>query len=808
MEAHPELAQALEQWELQRQTMMRRARALEAAAVRGDVGASAALALGLAASADQALPRIQAVLDHMYATASQGHALRVRQTQVWALVNIVLLTMLAAFAIEPALRGVRRHYRRLAAQALELQRLALVAERTSNAVLLVDEHQRVAWANQAFGRITGISCASVIGREVQTVLRSVEDDAQSASRLQRSLDSGVGARLQIKQRASDGRPLWLNVDVQPLRSDDGTAQGYVAVSADITELKLTQADLKVAAIAFDSLGGISITDPQRRILRVNAAFSEITGYSAEEARGRTPAELMRCDRHDEAFYDRIWQTLDVDRHWQGEVWNRRKSGEVYPKWLSITAVCDDDGRVMNYVSVFTDITEKKRSDETIRSLAFYDPLTKLPNRRLLRERIEAAIAASARSGRRAALLFIDLDHFKELNDSKGHDVGDQLLVEVARRLSAGLRSDDTVARQGGDEFVVLVANLDSDAQQATAQAQRIAESIRRELNRPYVLGEYRHHSSPSIGVSMFLGAEHGVEELLKRADSAMYLAKRSGRNAFRFFDAAMHAALEQRVELELDLRRAHEQRQLTLYFQPQVDLHGRILGAEVLLRWFHPERGEVSPAIFVPLAEESDLILDIGQWVLESALQQLLQWQARPVLADLTLAVNVSARQFQRSDFAATVRQVLAPSALPPGRLKLELTESLILGDVDEVVRTMDDLRRLGVQLSLDDFGTGQSSLSYLTRLPLDQIKIDQSFVRKLSHSRSDAAVVQTIVGLSQHLGIEVIAEGVETETQRRMLESMGCANHQGFLFGRPMPLAQFEALLEAGAPLGPAPRG
>lgn len=795
--AHADVAQAWQAWSARRADLGQAVRTLAGAVAQGPAAAGAQQAGAVGARADEALARVQVLLDAMHATAARSHATRVRQTQLWGVLNIVLLSLLALVAVEPAVRSIRRQYRRLSVQAIELQRLALVAERTNNAVLLIDEQRCVAWTNQAFTRITGIAAADAVGRDALAVLQPADDDGEATALLHRSLGSaGVGSRLQIRHRAADGPEVWLDVDIQPLHDDAGATRGHVAVSVDITPFKQVQADLRIAAIAFDSLGGIAITDADEQILRVNPAFTRITGFTIDEARGRSMGDLLRSGRHDQAFFEAVHAALQRAQHWQGEVWSRRKSGEIYPQWLSITAVGDDVGRTTHYVAVFTDITEKKRADETIRSLAFFDPLTRLPNRRLLRERIQEAIAASARTSRHAALLFIDLDNFKELNDSKGHDVGDQLLREVATRLVAGVRSDDTVARQGGDEFVVLITALSAEAAAATAQAGRLAETMRGELNRPFALGSLRHHTSPSIGVTVFVGATHGVDELLKRADSAMYLAKRSGRNAFRFFDPALHAQREQRVELEADLRRALELGQLEMHYQPQVDAQGRVTGAEALLRWNHATHGSVPPGLFVPLAEESDLIVDIGTWVLEAAAHQLDAWDGQRELAHLELAVNVSARQFRKAGFCDTVSGIGERLGLQVGRLKLELTESLILTDVDEVVATMRALRDLGVRLALDDFGTGQSSLSYLTRLPLDQLKIDQSFVRNMTQSRSDSVVVQTIIGLAESLGIDVIAEGVETEAQRRLLIAMGCGHQQGYLFGRPLPLRDFEALL------------
>ena len=440
--------------------------------------------------------------------------------------------------------------------------------------------------------------------------------------------------------------------------------------------------------------------------------------------------------------------------------------------------------------------ERKQAEKQIEHLAYYDPLTQLPNRRLFLDRLQQALAGCARSGRKGALLFIDLDNFKILNETAGHDVGDQLLIEVARRIGNCARNGDTVARLGGDEFVVLLEDLSSARREAAAEANEVGERILSALAQPYTIAGRLHHSAASIGVTLFIDAVDSLDELLKQADIAMYQAKSAGRNTLRFFDPEMQGALAARAVLESALRLAILDRQFILYYQPQVDRAGEIIGAEALLRWRHPERGLVPPGEFIPLAEETGLILPIGQWVLEAACSQLKHWADDPRARDLQLAINVSARQFRQADFVDTVRRALERADAPAAKLKLELTESLIVDDIEGTIEKMRALKELGVGFSLDDFGTGYSSLSYLTRLPLDQVKIDQSFVRKLPDSASDAAVVVTIITLAKILGIAVIAEGVETEAQRQFLERHDCPTYQGFLFGRPVDIADFERLL------------
>jgi len=575
---------------------------------------------------------------------------------------------------------------------------------------------------------------------------------------------------------------------------DDLAFGIVTLRTR-AEHSRAEEQIQIAATAFEAQEGIVITDAKQVILRVNRAFTDITGYTSDEVIGSTP-RLLRSGHHDAAYYRTMWNRIHADGSWQGEIWNRRKDGDLYPEWLNITAVKNAKGDVTHYVGTMIDITERKEAERKIEHLAFYDLLTGLPNRRLFVDRLQQAMAGSARSRRMGALLFIDLDNFKIVNDTCGHDVGDRLLIEVARRLDTCVRDGDTISRLGGDEFVAMLEDLSEQPQEAAAQARIVASKVLETLNLPYAIAGRVHHSTPSIGATLFVGNEDSVDELLKQADIAMYQAKSAGRNTLRFFDPEMQAAVAARASLEADLRQGIEGREFVLHYQPQVDGDRRIIGAESLLRWQHPGRGMISPAQFIPLAEETGLILPIGQWVLEEACARLADWSRDEARRDLILAVNVSARQFRQPDFVARVRLALDKACAPAARLKLELTESLVLDNVEDTIEKMGALKELGVGFSMDDFGTGYSSLSYLTRLPLDQLKIDQSFVRKLPESATDAVVVQSIITLAESLGIAVIAEGVETETQRLFLERHGCPIYQGYLFSKPVALADFEALL------------
>lgn len=494
----------------------------------------------------------------------------------------------------------------------------------------------------------------------------------------------------------------------------------------------------------------------------------------------------------------MWGTVHKTGAWEGEVWSRRKNGEIYPEYLAITAVKNQDGGVSHFVGTLTDITLRKASEEEIERLAFYDPLTSLPNRRLLQDRLKPALASSHRNGRKGALLFIDLDHFKTLNDTLGHDMGDLLLQQVAGRLNACVRENDTVARLGGDEFVVMLEGLSEQSVTAVKQAEAIGTKILAAINQPFQLGTHEYISTPSIGVTLFEGHDH-TDELLKRADIAMYQAKTSGRNALCFFDPHMQHIISARVSLEDELRKALVGQQFQLYYQIQVEESGRPVGVEALIRWFHPERGLVSPSEFIPLAEETGLILSIGQWVLEKACAQLSAWQHLSMTNNLALSVNVSAKQFFQVDFAEHVQACILRHAINPKLLKLELTESILLKNIEDTIEIMNALGEIGVQFSLDDFGTGYSSLQYLKKLPLTQLKIDRSFVNDITIDKGDQAIVRTIVAMATSLNLSVIAEGVETEEQLQLLSSFGCTNYQGYLFSHPAPIENLEVLLRYG---------
>jgi diguanylate cyclase (GGDEF)-like protein/PAS domain S-box-containing protein len=543
--------------------------------------------------------------------------------------------------------------------------------------------------------------------------------------------------------------------------------------------------------------GIVTIDRHGRILTFNRAASDIFGHAVSDVLGQPVSILMpepQRSAHARHVQDYLQtghgRIIGVGREFTGQ----RKNGEHFPMFLRVSHIRQGDEDL--FVGVIKDLSVEVEA-RTLQSEAMHDSLTRLPNRRYLRERLRQIVGSSKRSTRHVAALSIDIDQFAHLNATRGHDVGDLLLVEVARRLSEHVRVNDAVARISGDEFVVVLDDLSSNAEQAALQARHIAEKLRQTLNTPMHLDGHDYYCRVSIGIGVLHAQLEHADDLLKHADRARSEAKRAGHNAIRFFDPAVHAAIQARLALEADLERALPEQQLRLYLQKQVDHQGRPIGAEALIRWVHPEKGLISPAQFIPIAEETGLIVDIGLWVIETACRQLQAWTDCPVARDFHLAVNVSARQFRELDFVERVRAIVESVVIDPAKLELELTESLVLSNLADTVAKVEEIRGLGVRFSMDDFGTGHSSLTHLTRLPLDQLKIDQSFVANIAAAATDAIVVQTIIGMANSLGLDVIAEGVETEAQRAFLELNGCKKFQGYLFGRPVPISEFEQELD-----------
>lgn len=585
----------------------------------------------------------------------------------------------------------------------------------------------------------------------------------------------------------DGKIKWVREQAN-LDFDEKSGKAVFALGTvhDISAHKDEEAALRLAARVFESSGeAILITDAESKVVAVNHAFVEMSGFRSEDVMGQNP-HILASGRHDAAFYRAMWDDINEHGYWQGEIWDKHKSGRVFPKWMSITAVRDDKGEVTNYISIARDTTEQTEAEQNIHFLAYYDVLTGLPNRTLLRDRLGQMIAVSHRDKHQFALLFMDLDRFKYINDSMGHSVGDRLLQAVSLRIRQHVRDEDTVARLGGDEFVVLLR--DTGVSGAAVVANKLLET----LATPYDLEGHIISTRGSIGICIFPDHAQDADTLIKNADMAMYSAKEAGRNTYQFFRPEMNFRVDLLFSMEKDLRMALERGEFHLHYQPQVDLAtGKLCGVETLIRWNRPGKGAVSPGEFIPVAEETGQIIAIGEWVLRTACAQMVEWR-KGGLADVTLAVNLSMRQLRQPLLVELVKQVLAQTGLAPRHLELEITEGIMMGDNQIAMRFLGEMDNLGVHLSIDDFGTGFSSLNYLKKLPVDKLKIDQSFVRDIETDESDAAIIRSIISLGHRLNLRVIAEGVETQEQLDFLRIRGCDEMQGYFYARPMSAAAF----------------
>jgi len=693
-------------------------------------------------------------------------------------------------------RMEERVVERTAELSQQLHFLKQLIEAIPGPVFYQDAQGRYLGCNSSFETFIGRPSDQLIGMKPMDVSKDDLFDETDRDQDKHLLEKPGISIYERPVRYADGLVRDVMFHKATFTRPNGSIGGLVGLMIDITDRKQMEGNLLQAAKVFDNCAdGIIVTTADNRIMAINRAFTKITGYREKDVLGCNPS-ILSSGRHSPEFFKEMWACITKTGLWQGEIWNRRHNGEEYPEWISIAAVHDKQGRLTNYISTFSDITEHKKAEEKIQLLAFTDPLTSLPNRRLLLDRLRKASTVCAQSKHHAALFFIDLDDFKDLNDTRGHDRGDLLLQLVAQRLLTCVKEGNTVARLGGDEFVVILEHLGENVDEAARHAESVGKRILTAINQPFKLDDVLYYTTPSIGITLFGDHETTVEDLLKQADLAMYQAKASGRNALRFFLPEMQEHTIARVGLEMDLREGLANHQFSLHYQPQVDRDGRMTGAEALIRWNHPRRGLVSPADFIPLAEETGLILPLGMWVLETACDQLCQWGKNPNTAHLTLAVNVSVRQFRQLDFVEQVLRIIEDSGVSPNKLKLELTESLLLDDVDDIIAKMIHLKSKEVRFSLDDFGTGYSSLTYLNRLPLDQLKIDQSFVRDVLTNTNNAIIARIIVNLAQSLGLEVIAEGIETKAQLDFFSSHGCFSYQGFLFSRPLKLDDLERFL------------
>ena len=608
-------------------------------------------------------------------------------------------------------------------------------------------------------------------------------------------DSADNVELELLR--SDGTLLTVRIDALCLKTAIDDSVVRIALT-DISARKQAEqiaAELRTNARDFESCEPMMVSDPAGKVLRINSAFTRRTGYTTQDIVGQHVA-LLQSLHHDPSYYQRLYSALKEHGYWQGTLWGRHKDGNSYAEWLVLTAVYAHDGSIDHYVASFSEVRDSREGEADIHRMAYFDPLTMLPNRRLLYDRLGQVLASCTRSGRYGALLFLDLDNFKSLNDTHGHDVGDLLLSIVARRLEVCIRREDTVARLGGDEFVIVLESLSPDAKEAAQQAGQVADKILTTLRQPYDLEGPEYPCSASLGIVLFNSDQRAIKQLLKQADMALYQAKNAGRNTRFFYDEAMQAQQDERSALNRALQQAVPQQQLRLHYQAQLDYQQQLIGVEALLRWDHPQHGTLEPHAFIALAEESGAIVPIGKWVMEMACAQIARWSKRSETASLQIAVNVSLREFCQTNFVEQVQQTLAASAADPARLRMEFKESLVNLDPVDTAAKMHALKTLGVSLALDGFGTGVCSLANLAKLPLDQLKIDRSLTCKLDslHEPGNMLIAQTIIALGHSLGMDIIAEGVETEIQRTFLQRHGCLAYQGYLMGRPLELTSFEA--------------
>lgn len=689
--------------------------------------------------------------------------------------------------------------RKLKLQSQEIERLSRIASLTINGVITTDKNGWINWINDGFTRISGYTLAELKDLRPGDVLQGEQTDLETVSYIGERLKAGKGFEVDILNYHKSNYAYWVHIDCTPLNDEKGQLLGYLALQTDITERRRVNRLLLEKNNLFHSIvetmnDGVVTIDKNGCILSFNLAAQNMFQYSWEEVKGRNvkcmmPDEYAR--NHDEYLWNYSQTGHGVIMGKSRELTGKRMDGTLFPLELSVTETIKDEEPL--YVGMVRDITVRKANEERIEQLAFSDPLTQLANRRLLEDRLEYSMAITGRSKKHSALFFLDIDNFKIVNDVLGHAMGDQLLIKVARTMKGCLYEADTVARLGGDEFVMILADLPADTMTAARNAQVVAKRLLAELAQPFGNLEFQQNISCSLGIVLFTGTSVSAGELMRQADIAMYRAKSDGKNRFLFFDPAMQSNLVLMHRTESELRDALGSRELEPYYQAQVDACGRLIGAEVLIRWNHPERGLLAPNDFIGVAESSGLIVPIGYQVFAMACSQLVAWSSVEAARELTLAVNISARQFEEADFTYRIAGILKDTGANPKLLKLEITESTLAKDIESVSSQMRELKKIGIVFSLDDFGTGYSSLAYLKRLPIAQLKVDQCFVRDLLFDKDNRAIIDTIISLSTTLGIDVIAEGVEEAEQKNLLATMGCRSFQGYLFGKPEPVSVFE---------------
>jgi diguanylate cyclase (GGDEF)-like protein/PAS domain S-box-containing protein len=677
------------------------------------------------------------------------------------------------------------------------QRLALAGsewtqamDQFDDAICLLDMRRRLQRANKAFYRMTGIDKLNSVNRQITELLRP--QGGESTCPFCQSLETDLETTLMLEADSPEnpsGLPIEVNIKL--VRDEAGMATAILMSIRDLSRIRQVEEHQRLAASVFENTDeGVVITNPKGTIIEANRAATEILGYSREEMIGRNP-RMFKSEHHDEGFYHTMWRALMETGQWRGELWNRRKNGAMFPEWQTISSVTDKEGLLTHYVAVFSDISHIKRSQEKLDHLAHYDALTGLPNRLLLIERLEHSIKHAERNAKQFAVIFLDIDQFKHINDSLGHPIGDDLLQRVAANLIDCVRQDDTVSRIGGDEFVLLLDDIEKSEHAGIA-----AENMMMSFSKPFLLEGHRIHVTASLGITLYPRDGMDAATLLRNADAAMNRAKEEGRNTFQFYTEELTSKALERVLLKNNLNQAIENRQLHLLYQPQIDLHsGKIIGAEALIRWEHPQQGMISPAKFIPVAEECGLIHSIGKWVLHTACIQARAWLDQGL--DIgRISVNIAGPQIQRGGLVSEVNEALSVSGLPTSHLELEVTEGFIMQQAEFAIEQLLEIRQLGVTLAIDDFGTGYSSLSYLKKLPIDKLKIDRSFVQDIPDDPDDMAIAEAVIALGKSLRLTVIAEGVETEAQSGFLKEAGCQEVQGFLFSKPIKPEELEKLL------------
>jgi diguanylate cyclase (GGDEF)-like protein/PAS domain S-box-containing protein len=672
--------------------------------------------------------------------------------------------------------------------SMKAHKLSQAVEQSAASVIIADRRGTIEFVNPAFTSITGYTQDEAMGKSAN-MLSAGETKPEVYKDMWDTIEAGGTWRGEMLNRRKNGELYWDAVVISPVRNEKGEITHFVAVQEDITARKEVEGKLLLNMHILNSISeGVAVTDIEQKFCYVNPAFTAITGYSAEEVIGKNP-RLLSSGLMERTFYGRMWGDIGERGHWQGEIIDRRKSGESYPEWLSISTLKDERGRISRYVSVFTDISERKEAERRVAHMAQHDFLTGLPNRMLLLDRLAQAIRHASREKHKIALIFLDLDRFKNINDTLGHPIGDKLLIEVSSRIARVSRAGDTVSRLGGDEFVVMLPGLET-----VDDISGIADKLLESVSGPCLIDGKEIDITTSIGISVFPDDGSDGEALLRQADSAMYHAKQDGRNNYRFFTAEMNRRALERMDIEHKLRHAMSRKELQLYYQPQIDrLSGNIIGAEALLRWDNAAKGLVLPGEFISIAEETGLIIPIGEWALREACRQNAEWR-KMGLPEIFVSVNLSAVQFRQKNLAGLIRNILEESGLEPAGLELEITESAVMNNTEAAILMLYEIKALGVKLAMDDFGTGYSSLIYLKRLPIDRLKIDQSFVRHMADDADDAVIVGTIINMARNLGLKNIAEGVETEEQMELLSLYGCDGMQGYHFGKPMPADEFIA--------------